>query len=192
MNKKIIYTLVGLAVVFFITSLIVFLKSNRGSSKIETGKMDHESVETARETEFVKLKIFFYREGSNYMRPIPYEIELPEVKEELYRKLIDLLLKGEEHYIKPIPEGVSLRTLYYIESKNLLVLDFNDELIRQFPAGTTAELEFIYFVVDNICYNFREVKKVKFLVAGNDIKTITGHIDMENAFYPNFGYIIDK
>jgi spore germination protein GerM len=105
---------------------------------------------------------------------------------------VNLLIKGEENYISPIPEGIQLRSLYYIEDENLLVLDFNEELIVKFPAGTNTELEFIYFFVDNFCYNFKEIKKVMFLVAGNNIKSLSGHIDMEGPFYPNYGYIIDK
>lgn len=192
MNKKIIYALVGLALIFFLTSLVIFLKSNRESRRIASGEIDKESVGEVLKPEFVQLKAFFYKQGSRYMRPVPYETEQPEIKQELYRKLLERLLRGEEEYIKPIPEGVRLRTLYYIEKENLLILDFNEELLQQFPAGTSTELEFIYFIVDNLCFNFQEIKKVKFLVAGNNIKTLSGHIDMEHPFYPDYRYLIDK
>jgi hypothetical protein len=123
------------------------------------------------------------------MRPVEYEIELPEKKEHAYWNFLELLLKGEENYITPVPEGVTLRSLYFIEGQHMLVVDFNDELIRRFPAGTTSELEFIYFVVDNMCYNFEEIKKVKFLFSGNEYRTISGHIDIENPFYPDYNYL---
>ena len=126
------------------------------------------------------------------MRPVTYEIERPEIKEELYKKLIDLLIRGEKDYISPIPEGLQLRSLYYIEKKNLITLDFSEELITKFPGGTAAELEFIYFIVDNICYNFKEIKKVKIMVSGNEFSTISGHIELGNPFYPNFRYLRDK
>ena len=37
MNKKIIYSLVGLALIFFVGSLIIFLKSSSDSKKEEAG-----------------------------------------------------------------------------------------------------------------------------------------------------------
>ena len=126
------------------------------------------------------------------MRPVEYEIESPEIKEELYKKLIDLLIRGEKDYINPIPEDLQLRSLYYLEKQHMIILDFSEELITKFPAGTASELEFIYFIVDNLCYNFKEIKKVKIMVSGNEYRTISGHIDIENPIYPNFRYLRDK
>lgn len=178
--------------VFFIVSLLIFLKSDSSSKEAKPIVSTQESAMDVEEAEFINLKVFFYTRRSRYMRPVLHELEFLQVREDLYRRFLDLLIKGEENYISPIPEGVQLRSLYYIEDENLLVLDFNEELIIRFPAGTNTELEFIYFFVDNFCYNFKEIKKVMFLVAGNNIKTISGHIDMESPFYPDYGYIIDK
>jgi hypothetical protein len=50
-------------------------------------------------------------------------------------------------------------------------------------------LEFIYFIVDNMCYNFKEIKKIKFLSGGNENKTLAGHIDLEKPFFPDYNRI---
>lgn len=190
MSKKIIYTLVGLALVFFVGSLIIFLKSSSDVKKKKPGILAEDKTgEEVAEQELINLKVFFLREESRLMSPKYYEIERPAVTLDLYRKYIDLLLSREENYITPVPEGVRLRSLYFIEKRQLLVLDFSEDLINKFPAGTSAELEFIYFIVDNICYNFKEVKMVKFMISGNEYKELTGHIDMEHPFYPDFRYI---
>ena len=193
MNKKIIYSLVGLALIFFVGSLIIFLKSSSDSRKEEAGILtEDDSREEVKEQEFLKVKVFFLTEESRLMRPVQYEIEQLPIKRDLYRKFIDLLMKGEKNYITPVPGGVKLRSLYFIERRQLLVLDFSDELINEFPGGSSAELEFIYFMVDNICYNFEEVKMVKFLISGNEYKELAGHIDMENPFYPDYRYLRDE
>ncbi|MCK4764590.1 MAG: GerMN domain-containing protein [Candidatus Aminicenantes bacterium] len=192
MDKKLIYALVGSALIFFIVSLVIFLQSNRGSDESEDLSAEKDVIEEVNQPELINIKVFFYTERSRYMRPILHEVEFPGLREDLYKKLIDLLITGEEDYISPVPQGVRLRTLYFIEDENLLVLDFNEDLLLKFPAGSGTELEFIYFFVDNFCYNFKEIKKVVFLVAGNKIKSISGHIDMENPFYPHYGYLIDQ
>lgn len=191
MSKKIIYILVGTAVVFFIISLVIFFKSDRSSRQVKSYTSSHgEPGSEAVNPEFINVKVFFFTEKSRKMSPVLHEIEFSKTREDLYRKFFDLLLKGEENYIAPIPEAAKLRTLYYIEAENLLVLDFSDELIIDtFPGGSDRELEFIYFFVNNFCYNFKEIKKVMFLAAGNHIKTLSGHIDMENPFYPDYNYI---
>lgn len=187
MSKKIVYTLVGLALVFFVGSLIIFLKSSSGVKQKKPGILAEEkSGEEVHEKEIINVRIFFLTEESRLMKPKFYEFERPAVKLDLYRKYVDLLLSREENYITPIPEGVTLRSLFYIEKSQLLILDFTEELINNFPAGTDSELEFIYFIVDNICYNFKEIKMVKFMISGNEVKELTGHIDMEHPFYPDF------
>lgn len=192
MSRKIVYYLVGLAFIFFIISLIIFFKSKSDLGREEGETFDDKSIEKIKELEYKKFKIFFLTKKSRYMRPVPYEIELSEIKEELYKKFVNLLLIGKIDYISPIPEGLRLRTLYYIKKKGLLILDFSEELINQFPGGSSAELEFIYFIVDNICYNFREIKKVKIMISGNEYRTISGHIDIESPFYPDYRYIRDE
>ncbi len=191
MNKKVIYVLIGLAVIFFATSLFIFLKSGKESKKVQTASQKNEAGEELIEASVMKVKAFFFVETSRFMYPVEYEFQLSAVRKENYKKFIELLLKGKENHITPIPEGVQLRTIYLIERQNMLVVDFTEELIHNFPAGTTSELEFIYFIVNNVCYNFKEIKKVKFLIAGNEYRTLSGHIDIEHPFYPNFRYLRD-
>ncbi len=189
MNKKLIYSLVAIAFVFFITSLIIFLKS-KSSVEPKAENLSKSVVQTEAEPpQLLKVKIFYFTDKSRYMKPVNYELENSPIKIELYKRFIDLIIQGKEDFITPLPQGLRLRTLYYIGSKKLLVLDFNENLVTRFPAGSSSELEFIYFIVDNICFNFEEVKMVKFLVSGNEYNTISGHIDIENPFYPDYRYL---
>lgn len=189
MNRKVIYLLIGIAFIFFVSSFIIFLKSkgNLGRKDLKIG--EKQSQEIIEEPKVLNLKLFFYTGSSIYMKPVPYEIQDSEIKNELYEKIINILIKGEKDYISPVPEGLLLRSLFYVEGKKMLILDFNENLISTFPAGTTSELEFIYFIVDNLCFNFEEIKMVKFLIAGNEYKTISGHIDIENPFFPDYRYL---
>jgi len=193
MNRRIIYILVGLAFTFFITSMIIFLNSQKESRQVaDIESIPDEMKKTDDIPEMTPLKFFFLTENSRFMRPVRFEMKSSLINAEMYKKFIHLLLIGREDYIIPIPEGIQLRTLYYIQKNNLLIVDFTEELTNRFPGGSTAELEFIYFIVNNICYNFKEIKKVKFMVMGNEYRTIAGHIDIENPFYPDFSYIRDR
>jgi spore germination protein GerM len=193
MNKKIIYSLVVLALIFFITSLFIFIKSGKDGGEQQPQSLQVKPGEKIEKLSMVtKVTAFFFTESSRFMRPVEYEIETPGARETAYRDFIRSLIAGKEDYIAPVPEGVTLRSLYFIERQQMLVVDFSDELIHRFPGGTSAELEFIYFIVNNICYNFKEVKKVKFLVAGNEYPTISGHLDIENPFFPDFRHLYLK
>lgn len=177
---------VGAFIIILLLTLLLLRKKAPGYEPQLRNRVVDRGTDIA---EFIKVKLFFFSETSVYLQPIYREIEVPVAREELYKKFISLLLAGDSGHITPVPGGVQLRSLYFLGTKEMLVLDFNDQLSADFPGGTTAELEFIYFMVDNLCYNFREIKKVKFLIGGNESKSLAGHIDLEKPFYPNFDWL---
>ena len=56
-------------------------------------------------------------------------------------------------------------------------VDFNQDLVKHFTGGSTGE-EMLVGSVVNTLTEFPEIKKVKFLVDGKDIDTISGHMDL--------------
>jgi germination protein M len=184
------YLFIAIAV-FFFTAFLIVICSRKKAEHPEPETLIR-TVEGGSIAEFIKVKLFYFSESSSFLRPVYREIEVPEIREGLYKKFIDLLLAGNSGLITPVPDGVQLRSVFYLQKTEMLVLDFNDSLINAFPGGTTAELEFIYFIVDNICYNFKEIKKVKILSGGNENKTLAGHIDLEKPFFPNYNWLKDE
>ena len=176
-------------IAFFVIIILALLLFRKKPAAFEPELLNKAGISGATLTEFIKVKLFYFSETSVYLEPVFREIEVPEIREELYKNFIALLLAGDSGHIVPVPAGVQLRSAYYLDKKEMLVLDFNDLLSGSFPGGTTAELEFIYFMVDNLCFNFSEIKKVKFLIGGNESKTLAGHIDLEKPFYPNFDWL---
>jgi len=189
MTKKSRTALLISLAAFFVIALLAVLLFRKKPAGFEPELLNKAGVSGAVLTQFIKVKLFYFSETSDYLQPVYREIEVPEIREELYKKFIALLLAGDSGHITPVPNGVQLRGAYYLDSKEMLVLDFNELLGSSFPGGTTAELEFIYFLVDNLCYNFGEIKKVKFLIGGNESKTLAGHIDLEKPFFPNFDWL---
>ena len=184
------YLLISMAI-FFFTAFLVVICSRKKAERPEPETLS-KTVEDGSIAEFIKVKFFYFSESSGFLQPVYREIEVPEIREGLYKKFIDLMLAGNSGLITPVPDGVQLRSVFYLQKMEMLVLDFNDPLINAFPGGTAAELEFIYFIVDNICYNFKEIKKVKILSGGNENKTLAGHIDLEKPFFPDYNWLKDE
>ncbi|HSQ35603.1 MAG TPA: GerMN domain-containing protein [Candidatus Binatia bacterium] len=182
-NTRNILLIAMAIIVFSVLLLLVFSKKKAGHLEPEIlSKTTAEGFVT----EFIKVKLFYGSESSPLLQPVYRELRVPEIREELYKKFCELLLAGSEGLLVPVPEGVQLHSVFYLPQAEMLVLDFNDRLISAFPSGTAAELEFIYFIVDNICYNFKEIKKVKLLSGGNENRTLAGHIELEKAFFPDY------
>lgn len=192
MNKRLIYILGILALIFFITSLIIFLNSSSNAKKkpqSEIAETDKSGIEVP---EKKVIKIFFLTEGSRFFRPKKFYLTIPENRGEIFRDFLDLMFSESSKRISPYPENLKLNSVFFVKNENMIVLDFSEDLLTDFPGGTMGEIEFIYFFVDNICYNFKEVEKVKFLIGGNEYKTISGHLDIQNPYYPNFNLIRDE
>ncbi len=193
MKKRLIFALIAIAIVFFVTSLIIFLNNRPQDEEppAPTQDLQTDSEKENPEPQLIKLKVFYYTEGSQYMMPLTYELETKPVREELIKSYVELVLKGEGKYIKPVPEGVQLRALFLERPKGMLVVDFTEELLNNFPGGSQSELEFIYYIVDNICFNFEEIKMVKILISGNEHQTLAGHVDISKPFFPDYSYVRD-
>ncbi len=176
------------ATVLVVVALLVFGKRHKPLLLPGPTAGEHPALEQPAGTS-LPVTLLFYSESSSLLIPVRAQLGTFEVREDLYSHFLDLLFKGDGRHIVPLPEGTAVQSLFFLKDAGLLVIDFNENLINLFPGGTSAELEFIYFLVDNLCFNFQEIKRVKVLVAGNEIKSLAGHLDMENAFYPNFSLI---
>ncbi len=188
MNKKVIYILISLAVIFFVTSLIIYLSSS-GTFKraVKDKKGETEAVEET-SPEIEKVKIFFLTNGSSLFIPKEFELEKNNNRLDFLKSYLDLMISESSKFVPPFPEQTRLQSFFYIDDKQMAVLDFNEELIINFRGGSRGEIEFIYFFVNNLCYNFKEIKKVKILVSGNEYKTLSGHLDLENPYFPDYKY----
>jgi len=188
MNKKFLYPLVALAVIFFIVSLVIFLSGDKEGT-VAPGSITRMVPDDAEQADTVDLKLFYMDNGDWRLVPMTIRVPRPAIRAELYREFLRLLLQPREEQRSPIPEGAEIRALYYLENDQVLVLDFNQELVTRFPVGSRSEMEFIRFIVNNVCFNFREIRSVRFMVAGNEVKTLSGHIDLSRPFKPNFAYL---
>jgi Sporulation and spore germination len=64
-------------------------------------------------------------------------------------------------------------------------VDFGKEFADGLPAGSNAQIMAVYSVVDSLAYNFPSVKKVKFLLGGESVKTL-GELDLSAPLPPDF------
>jgi hypothetical protein len=178
------YLLGAMALIVFLALLAVIF-SGRKAERPEPELLS-KTTGNGTTAQFIKVKLFYCSESSALLQPVYRELQVPDIREDLYKKFMNMLLAGSSGLITPVPGGVQLRSIIYLPKMEMLVLDFDDNLVNAFPGGTAAELEFIYFIVNNICYNFSEIKKVKLLSGGNEIRTLAGHIELEKAFFPDF------
>lgn len=135
-------------------------------------------------TPFVATLFFAAPDGSGLKREArqvgacaePIEC-LPALLEELANGPI-----GELAPTLPTSAGVALVKL----EGDTAVLNLAPETVAALPAASSAEMAAVYSIVDTLCFNFPQVKKVRFLVAGKETQTLKGHLDLRGALEPDY------
>jgi spore germination protein GerM len=131
-----------------------------------------------------KRNVTLYFGDARSMRLITEQRAIPfmDGPVELAIELINALLDGPRNGAAPtLPSQTRLKALY-ITVDNTAVVDFSRELTSNHPGGVNAEMLTIFSVVKTLTRNIPQIKKVKLLVEGAEIETLSGHVDCLRPF----------
>ncbi|ACL70299.1 GerMN domain-containing protein [Halothermothrix orenii] len=102
----------------------------------------------------------------------------------IYLNTLKELIKGpESNNLNPtIPEGVEILDLRVKDG--IAYIDFNRALKDNHWGGSTGESMTVYSIV-NTMTQFPEIEKVQFMLEGEKIETLAGHIYLMPPIEPN-------
>jgi len=143
------------------------------------------ALEQAGDRESNRLKVFiFYQSSSrNQLRPEENEIFRTERLTDQAKQVIELLARGPagKGAVSALPPGTRLRSLFLFED-GLAVVDFSGEMSRAHPGGVWGERASVYAVVNSLIFNFPSIRRVKILVDGREAETLAGHLSLARPF----------
>lgn len=131
-----------------------------------------------------KLKITLYFSGSEGDMLIPEEREVEKKGEPEETIVVRELIKGpsQQGLFKTIPEGTSLLSLTV--SDGIANVNFSKEIQTKHWGGSAGESMTVYSVVNSLDL-VEGINKVQFLVEGNKVESLLGHIDTSKPLSPN-------
>jgi len=180
-GKWFLTVLITVAAVFFAVSLILFLRAGR-APQAPAGNGASDLADSRGDVRLFKAILYYYRETDSALVGSPREVELPGSAAGGYRRFLEILLAGQPGVIVPVPELVKVRSVFYLPEAKMAVVDFSETFDGTLFGGSQEELEFIAFFVTNLCRNFPEIQKVKFLSGGVDVRAPGGHLDWERTY----------
>lgn len=99
--------------------------------------------------------------------------------------LVAELVAGPVGDLEPaLPSTLQLRDVTV--ASDTAVLDFSHDLVDGLPGGSSAEMAAVYSVVNTVCANLPQVKRVRFLVDGRPLTTLKGHLDLHEPLGPDY------
>lgn len=126
--------------------------------------------------ESMNVKVYYPDDSGMKLVEVEREIVIDDSTDK-YTAAVETLLKdpGEENLTTIFPKNAAIRSVTVADG--LAIVDFDGAFLKNFVGGSTGEEFLIGSVVDTLT-NFPEVKQVKFLVDGQEIETLSGHMDL--------------
>jgi spore germination protein GerM len=101
------------------------------------------------------------------------------------RAILEELANGPLGDLAPtIPQNSSFRSIQI--QGDTAVIDLGTPLVENLPKGSSAEMTAVYSMVNTIAFNFPTIKKVQFLVEGQNVSTLEGHLSLGKPLEPDF------
>jgi hypothetical protein len=142
------------------------------------------AMDSVKKKEKQLVVIYFSDQQERFLVPEKRYIYIENDAASQVREIAKALVEGSKtKLVNTFPTGVSVKDVRVDEGTAFI--NFNKNLIKLHPGGSTAEMATIYSLTNSVTGNVSSVKKVKILVDGKDLPSIKGHISTKNAFAPN-------
>jgi len=101
------------------------------------------------------------------------------------KQILSDLIEGPESgaAVPAVPRGVRLRQVYVLADGTAWA-DFSVELRDLAAGGSAEELTTVYAIVDSVALNVREIRRLGILIEGEEVDTLTGHLDLRRPLAP--------
>ena len=146
-------------------------KPDKTVKNTENRPVNNENTEKS-----VFVKVYYPDDSGMKLVEVEREV-LVDDSVDKYTAAVEILTEepDEENLTRILPKNAVIRS---VKVKNgLATVDFDGIILKSFVGGSTGEEFLIGSIVDTLT-NFSEVKRVKFLVDGKEIETLSGHMDL--------------
>lgn len=133
-----------------------------------------------------EIKIYFADEEAAKLVPEKRRAKLGAGKAADARTIVAEIIKGprSDTLLPTVPAGARLLNAY--ELGDLLVLDFTHEIRTNHMGGSAGELLTVYSIVNTLAANLEGIKRIRMLVEGEEVETLTGHLDLTKPLSPRW------
>ena len=101
------------------------------------------------------------------------------------RAMLEELANGPLGDLAPtIPQNSSFRSIQI--QGDTVIIDLGSAFVEGLPKGSSAEITAAYSIVNTIAFNYPTIKRVQFLVEGQNVTTLDGHLSLDKPLEPDF------
>lgn len=144
------------------------------SSSSSSGSSSSSSSQSGSKAQLVNIKVYYPDENATGLVAVEKSIKDTDNK---YQAAVEALMAGTEKkgLANVFPKKAKL--LQVTVSGKVAKVDFSRELQKNFVGGSTGE-EMLVGSVVNTLTEFPEIQKVQIFVDGQEVETLSGHMDL--------------
>lgn len=130
------------------------------------------------------ITLYFPSYADGNLLPETRSLKLSSDNIKAIRQILLALIEGSHQgHGTALSPSTTIRAVFLTQDGTAIV-DLSQEALSDFQPGIESESLAIYSIVDSLCANITQVKDVKFLVQGQEVQTLDGHIDLTGNFAP--------
>lgn len=131
----------------------------------------------------MQVTVYYPDQAGMSLIPVQREITIDNDSQK-YMAAINCLMDSpiEEDLTKIFPKGAKIKSITL--KGDIAVVDLDGGIMKNFVGGSTGEEFLINSVVDTLT-EFDEVQRVQFLIDGQEVETLAGHMDLSEPLKRN-------
>ena len=123
-----------------------------------------------------EIKIFYPDENATKLVEVKRTIKFVDENEKYSAALSELMQTPKEQgLINIFPKHTKIKSV--TRKDDTAIVDFDKDIVKNFVGGSTGEEFLVNSVVDTLT-EFDEINQVRFLIDGQEIETLSGHMDL--------------
>jgi hypothetical protein len=179
--------LIGLAAgVFYLRSLSkrVFLEPSQRGEEAARAKLSQYALQPNNGTTQLAT-LYFPALNEDKIVPESRSITWAQADVDRVRQIVLALAEGSHQgYGRVLPASASVHAVF-LAADGTAYIDLSNDILSDFEPGIQSETLVIYSIVNSIVINLPSVKRVQFLIQGQEVETLDGHADLTAAFTPD-------
>lgn len=135
-----------------------------------------------------KVRVTLYFGDKQAMYLVPEEREVVKGNQSLEEVVLSELIKGPRNpeLVKTIPEGTKLLSVQVVEG--VAYVNFSKEFQTRHWGGSAGETFTLYSVINSLA-KLEGIQKVQFLLEGEKLGTLAGHIETAEPMAPQWNLV---
>lgn len=127
--------------------------------------------------------LFFQESNGDALGPERRKIFLTASPADQAKQIVLELINGPQDtaLLPTLPAQTRLLGLY-LDRAGTAYVNLSDDLVVLHPGGTDEEIATIFSIVDSLTYNLPEIKRVHFLINGEERDTLKAHLDLRRDY----------